>query len=490
MTDQIMVQLSRLPDRLAAHVLLTVAALGIGTAISVPLAILANRLPRLRGPLLGTAGVVQTIPSLALLALMVPLLGQIGFLPAFIALVLYSMLPILRNTVTGLAQVDPGVREAAMGVGMSSPQMLLKVELPLALPVIIAGIRTSAVWVVGIATLSTPVGQASLGDYIFQGLQLRNNTAVLIGCAAAATLALTLDGLIRLLEAGVQNARRGLVSAAGAGLLLVAGIAAIPLMKSPVGAHVGAKSFTEQYIVAEIVGNQLREQGFTAKVTRGMGSSILFESLVNGNIDVYVDYTGTIWANVMKRTEIEDADATYEQVKDHLKAEYGIETIGRLGFENTYALAMRRDDAARLGVRTVAELALHAPAMSIAGDYEFFGRPEWTRLQETYGLRFKDVRGMDSTLMYNAVRDDNVQVISAFSTDGRIAAYDLRVLADPQNALPPYDAVILVSRQAAAKPGFIEALRPLVGSISDERMRELNKAVDVDGRLPVNVAKE
>src|SRR6188508_2630373 len=177
---------SRLPDYLGSHVLVSLTALAIGLGISLPIAIASRHRPVLRGALLAMASVVQTIPGLALLALFYPLLlalsalserifgkgfSALGFLPAVLALALYSMLPVLRNTVTGLNGVDARLSEAARVVGVPPWRLLRDIELPLALPVIMAGIRTSAVWVIGTATLATPVGQTSLGNYIFTGLQ-------------------------------------------------------------------------------------------------------------------------------------------------------------------------------------------------------------------------------------------------------------------------------------------------------------------------------
>ncbi|MCW5837363.1 MAG: ABC transporter permease, partial [Labilithrix sp.] len=219
-------QLALLPEYLGAHLRLTLAALLVGIAISLPIGVLVTRRRWLEQPVLGVASVIQTIPSLALLAVMVPLLAaagvsSIGFLPAFLGLVLYSLLPILRNTVTGISGVDPAYIEAARGVGMTERQQLLRVELPLAMPVIIAGVRTSTVWTVGVATLSTPVGATSLGNYIFSGLQTRNYDAVFVGCVAAAALALTLDGVVRLLAAGLARRRRGALALALGALALL-----------------------------------------------------------------------------------------------------------------------------------------------------------------------------------------------------------------------------------------------------------------------------
>src|SRR5262245_13640559 len=247
-------QLALLPGYLAAHLGLTLVALALGVAVSVPLGVLVTRFRRFEAPVLGTASVIQTIPSLALLAFMVPALAAIGarsicYLPALIGLFLYSLLPVLRNTAVGLSSIDPAVLEAARGVGMTPGEQLRRVELPLALPVIVAGIRTAAVWTVGTATLSTPVGAPSLGDYIFSGLQTRNFTSVLVGCVASAALALLLDGLVRGLLVGVTRRSRRIVTLCLGGLGLCAVFAAVPPLRSimaagrPVPVTIGAKTF-------------------------------------------------------------------------------------------------------------------------------------------------------------------------------------------------------------------------------------------------------
>jgi len=273
-------QLALLPDYLTGHLQLTLVALAIAAATSVPLGILASRMPRLEGLVLGLAGVIQTIPGLALLAVVVPLLAalgltSIGFLPAIIGLTLYGLLPILRNTVAGIAAVDPALKEAARGVGMTDGQQLRRVELPLAMPVIVAGIRTATVWTVGMATLSTPVGATSLGNYIFSGLQTRNFAAVLVGSAAAAGLALVLDGLVHALEAGIQKRRRALVALALAGLGALYGYTALSFAWAARGGKerpivIGAKTFTEQYILAEILAGWIVEETGLARLHRGL----------------------------------------------------------------------------------------------------------------------------------------------------------------------------------------------------------------------------
>ena len=509
MTSNLADRFAELPNLLAGHLLLSVSALVIGIAISIPLGIAATRHPRLRGPALTFAGLIQTVPSMALLALMVPLLGGlIGFVPAFVALTLYSMLPVLRNTVTGILEIDPAMTEAARGVGMTDRQSLLWVELPLAAPIIIAGVRTATVWVVGMATLSTPVGAPSLGNYIFLGLQTRNWVAVLFGCFFAAALAVVLDQLIRLLEVAAARRSRRLawLAAFGLAVILVAGLApAITDLRRPgvtagrptldkaqiqddravlAGQKftVGSKGFTEQYILAELLKRQLESAGATVDLRPNMGSTILFDALKTDTVDVSIDYTGTIWAAIMKRKEPIERAAMLIDVAAYLKEEHQVITLGRLGFENAYALAASRDWAAERGIRSIEDLTPLAGHLTVGGDPEFFGRLEWSRVRETYGLGGVRTRGMDSTFMYGAVRDGEVDVITSYSTDGRIAAFDLTVLSDPRQAFPPYDAILLVSPRTARNPAVLNTLLPLINSVSDDMMRSANKLVDIDGR--------
>lgn len=492
-----------LPELAAAHMGLTLAALFLGILTSVPLGILTARSKRYEALVLGAASVIQTIPGLALLAFMVPALAalgarSIGYLPALIGLYLYSLLPILRNTVEGISGIDPAIIEAARGVGMSPREQLRRVELPLALPVIVAGIRTSAVWTVGTATLATPVGAQSLGSLIFSGLQTRNYTTVLVGCAASAVLSLVLDGLLWGLFQGIVKRSRPIVMACSAFFVLMASLAVLPwFVRLSSGAQapvvVGAKTFTEQYILAHILSGQIeRETGVAVQTMESLGSTVVFDALKANQIDAYVDYSGTLWTAVLGRKEPgKDRAALLREVERELLSRHHILVVAALGFENTYALAMRRADAERLSIKKLSDLAPHTPRLSIGGDYEIFGRAEWKSLKSIYGFSFSEQRSMDPSLMYEAAQSAQVSAITAFSTDGRIAAYDLVVLEDDRAAIPPYDAVILVSESLAQRrPGAVDALRHLAGKIDAARMREMNAAVDERKESPARVAQK
>ncbi|WP_438276452.1 glycine betaine ABC transporter substrate-binding protein [Nitrobacter sp.] len=481
--------IGHLPDYLGNHVRVSVTALLLGLAASFPLALMARNRPVMRSVLLSVASIVQTVPGLALLALFYPLLlalaaltsrwfglgfSAFGFLPAVLALALYSMLPVLRNTITGLQGIDPALTEAARGVGMTPRQSLTMVELPLALPVIMAGIRTAAVWVIGTTTLSTPIGQTSLGNYIFAGLQTQNWVFVLFGCIAAAILALVVDQLLALIESGLRVRSRIRVTA---GIALVAALIAVALapsftrMKSSY--IVGAKTFTEQYVLAALISQRLRAAGLPATTREGLGSNVIFEALVNGDIDVYVDYSGTLWANQFHNAGIAPREKLLAGIKATL-AQRNVTLLGELGFENAYALVMPKARADALNIHSIDDLAAHAGTMSIAGDYEFFARPEWAALKKAYGLSFHEQRQMQSNFMYAAVASGEVDVIAGYTSDGQIARYGLTVLDDSRHAIPPYDAIVLLSPRRADDPKLRAALQPLLGKIDIATMREAN----------------
>lgn len=483
--------LSRVPDLLAQHLLLAMSALVLGIILSLPLAIWSARVPSVGRIALGFASLVQTIPGLALLALFYPILlslstlvgggiPALGFLPSLLALTLYAVLPILRNGVTGLAGIDPAVIEAADGVGMTAWQKLRLVEAPLVAPVLMAGIRTAAVWTIGAATLSTTVGQPSLGDMIFAGLQTQNWALVLAGCVAAAGLALAVDALLGAVEHGIARRRR-MQAWIALGLLalgvVVALLPALPERRETV--TIGAKGFSEQYILARMIGHRLEAAGYRVRYKEGLGSGVMFAALTSNDIDVAVDYTGTIWTNEMKRTDGVPRDAMLAAIRAW-EAGRGLNLLGRLGFENAYAFAMRADRARALRIATLDDLVAKAPDLKFGADLEFLERPEWAAVRAAYPIRFGAANAYNPTFMYRALASGRADVISAFSSDGRIAADRLTVLGDPRGAIPNYDAILTVAPRHAKDRRMIAALQPLIGRVPVEAMREANYMVDRD----------
>jgi osmoprotectant transport system permease protein len=337
-----------------------------------------------------------------------------------------------------------------------------------------AGIRTAAVWVIGTATLSTPIGQTSLGNYIFAGLQTQNWVFVLFGCAASAVLALIVDQILALIETGAQRRSRFRVVMGVIGVVLLIAAALMPsLSRARQSYVVGAKTFTEQYILAALLTQRLQAAGLPATTREGLGSSVIFNALESGDIDAYVDYSGTLWANQMHRTDIKPRDEVLADLKAALGKQH-VTLLGELGFENAYALVMPRARAEALGIHSIADLAAHAGEMSVAGDYEIFSRPEWACLRKAYSLTFRQQRQMQPDFMYAAVAAGEVDVIAGYTSDGLIAKYDLVVLNDPKHAIPPYDAIVLLAPERENDAALRDALTPLLGKIDIATMREAN----------------
>jgi osmoprotectant transport system permease protein len=490
------------------HIVLVFIAILIAVTIGVPTGIALTRYRALRGPVLGVANVMQTIPSLALFGFLIPLpfIGGIGSRTALVALVLYSLLPIIRNTVTGILGVDPSVREAAVAMGMTDSQVLRQVELPLAMGVIVTGIRVATVIAVGVTTIAAAVGAGGLGVYIFRGLRQYDNNLLLAGALSAALLALAADSLLGLLErrfnfeakrkpAASQRLRFALV--AGVVLLLLGGLAwwwrssAGPTSTTQGHVVIGSKDFTESALLAEIVAQMLEARGVSVERRFELGGNLPHDALVSGTIDVYPEYTGTSFTAIMHHKPIGDPRAVYEQVKQEYADKFKVEVSPPLGFENTFAILVRGGEARRLNLKTISDAAPQSPKWRAGFGQDFMSRDDgYPGFSKAYGLKFADVREMDLSLTYIALASRQVDVIAANSTEGRITELDLVQLADDRHYFPPYEAVYLVRQDSLARvPALKEVLAKLANAISTEEMRGLNYEVDGKKRDAKEVVK-
>jgi osmoprotectant transport system permease protein len=300
---------------------------------------------------------------------------------------------------------------------------------------------------------------------------------------------LAVDQLLALVQAGVTRRSSARTVAGIAGLAALTLAALVPGLARPQADYVvGAKTFTEQYILASLIEQRVQAAGFTAESRPGLGSNVLFDALAKNEIDIAVDYSGTIWTNRMHRSDTPSRMQVIVELEGWLDATYKIRLLGRLGFENAYALAMTRKKAQALGIRSIADLAAHARELAIAGDYEFFARPEWDALRKAYGLQFKTQRQMQPEFMYRAVAGGEVDVISAYTSDGQIAINDLVVLDDVRHAIPPYDAILLLAPRRAHDGKLIDAVHGLMGAIPTDLMREANARASL-GASPDAVAR-
>ena len=468
------------------HLVLVGLSILIAAGIGLPLGVLMTRKPGLSGPILTFANAVQTIPSLALFGFLIPLpfIGGIGARTAIVALVLYSLLPIIRNTFTGISGVDPAIREAGRGMGMTDLQLLWSVEIPLALSVIFAGLRVATVLCVGIATIAAAVGAGGLGMFIFRGVSMVDSRLILAGAIPAAALALIADFGLGAIEKRFSKLLCLLVIAAG-----------LSSCSHSDRVVVGSKNFTEQVIMGEMLAQQIERKTHLPvdrKLNLG-GTIVCHEALTAGQIDTYVEYTGTGLTAILKEPPAKDSNLAYQTVKDAYKSRFGIEWTEPLGFNNTFAIIVRKSDAEQFGLKTISDAAPRTSNWVAGFGYEFIEREDgYPGLVKTYNLRFpSEPRVMELGLTYKAVAGHQVDLIAGNSTDGLIGALGLVVLEDDKHYFPPYDAVPLVREAVITKhPEIREALRALGGKVSEEQMRLMNYAVDGEHKDVKQVVKE
>ncbi len=500
-------------DLFMQHIQLTIFAVLISVVIGIPLGILITRVKKLSTPVIAVVNVIQSIPSLALLGFLIPVLG-IGAKPAITMVVLYSLLPIVKSTFTGLDNIDKGVMEAAKGIGLTQSQVLLKVQFPLAMPVIMSGIRIAAVTAVGLMTIAAFIGAGGLGYLVFSGVQTVNNNMILAGALPACILAIGLDFIISKIETVVTP--RGIKSSSSNTLSkkkrfnfkkkhfkwAVSVIVIIIVIISGFGIYniknkktivVGSKNFNEQLIMGNMLAS-LIENNTDYKVERKLnlgGTSVVFSALKSDDIDLYVEYTGTGLVDIMKRSSISDSEKVYNIVRDYFDKNYKLEWLKPLGFNNTYVLAVRPDTANRYRLNTISDLSKVSDTLNLGCTMEFENRQDgYVGLQKLYNLNFKNIKGLDGGLRYTSLQNNETQVVDAFSTDGLLKKFNLKTLKDNKNFFPPYYAVPLIRQDTLKKyPEIKPLLLKLSNQITDKDMQQMNYKVD-RGAQPKKIAED
>ena len=495
------------------HIKLTFIAVLFAIVIGVPLGILINNYKNLSKGIIGVINLIQAIPSLALLGLFIPLLG-IGVLPAIAVVILYSLLPIVKNTYIGLSGINPQTIEAAKGIGLTRFQRLFKVKLPLALPMIMAGIRISAVTAVGLMTIAAFIGAGGLGDLIFAGIQTVNYNKILAGAIPACILALGIDFMVGKIEKLVtpvafktgnveiseksiirnrKMRRYSLIAVILIGCILVFSLLA-SIAENKKKITVGSKNFSEQLILGNII-SDLIEEHTDLKVDRklNLGSTqITFSGIVNGEIDIYVEYTGTGLVNILNLPGSSDPDVAYNNVKKVFDEKYKIKWLKPLGFNNTYTIATTKEIKEKYNLTKISDLKAISDTLIMSPTIEFNNRKDGLPgFLKAYDMNFKTVTPVDGAMRYSALESGKSQIIDAFSTDGLLLAFDLEVLEDDLHFFPPYYAVPIIRGEVLAEhPELEEVLDMLSGKIDDKTMRELNYKVDKLGEDPAKVAHE
>lgn len=480
---------------LGQHLALVVVSTAAAVAAGVPIGVIAARRPRIGAPIAAAASIMQTVPSLALFGFLLPLplIGGVGARTALAALIVYALLPVIRTTAAGLRSIDPAILEAADAMGMTPRQRLTQVELPLAVPAIVAGVRVSAVVGVGTVTIAAAIGAGGLGEYIYRGLAMVDATVILAGAVPVAALALLIDAGLLLVERALsrrhrQGTARVALAATAAVSLLAIGFAAYPRSERII---VGSKNFTEQVILGELMAQAIeRYAGLAVDRRLNLGGTFICDRAIQtGDIDLYVEYSGTALTAVFKQPVLRDPQAVLDEVR-RLYAETGRSTLEPLGFNNTFAILVRGADARARGLTRLSQLAEHAPGWHAAFGYEFLERADgYGGLARTYGLRFREPpRSMDLTLIYRALADGQVDVVAGDSTAGLIEALGLSMLEDDRRYFPPYDAVPVVHSATLLRyPEIGAAIGRVSGRVTADAMRRMNYAVDARREDPAAV---
>jgi osmoprotectant transport system permease protein len=488
-----------LASLLGQHVLLVAGSTLAAVALGVPLGIFSSRRPRLAAPLMAVAGIVQTIPSLAMFGFLlpVPVVGGVGARAALVVLILYGLLPIVRTTIAGLRGIEPSIREAGVAMGMTPRELLRQVELPLALPSIVAGVRVAAVVGVGSATIAAAIGAGGLGEYIYRGLSMVDTTVILAGAVPAAGLALVVDAVLLWMEKQLSARRRSQSrrTAVTVAAIMVASITLSSVAAARRGSSaivIGSKNFTEQLVLGELLAQAIeRDAGVSVDRRLNLGGTLICDrALITGDIDAYVEYTGTALTAVFHQPVNTDSSAVFDSVRA-LYARTGRTLLPPLGFNNTFAILVRGRDARASGLRTIDDAARESSRWRAGFGYEFVERPDgYPGLAKAYGLRFPTPpRVMDLTLSYRALAAGQVDLIAGDATAGLIKGLDLFQLEDTRHYFPPYDAAVVARAGTLLRyPQVRTALEQLSGRVSAADMRAMNYAADVEHRdVPVIV---
>ncbi|WGF38683.1 osmoprotectant update ABC transporter permease/substrate-binding subunit OpuFB [Lysinibacillus capsici] len=478
---------------LLEHIQISFIALFFAVLIAIPLGIYLTNKKKIAESIIGISAVLQTIPSLALLGLLIPLFG-IGKVPAIIALVVYALLPILRNTYTGINEVDPSLKEAALAMGMNRSKRLVKVELPLAMPVMMAGIRTAMVLIVGTATLAALIGAGGLGDIILLGIDRNNTALILIGAIPAAILALIFDVALKKLES--LSFKKTITTLS---LISLAALVMIffPLLSSKqqdeivIAGKLGAEP--------EILINMYKllieqETDLTVTLKPGLGkTSFVFNALKSGSIDIYPEFTGTAISEFLKEEAINNnQEDVYLQAKEGMQEQFDMVMLSPMNYNNTYALAVSEELAESYQLQKISDLKPIEQKVKAGFTLEFNDREDgYVGIQKRYGIAFTTLATMEPKLRYQAIQSGDINLLDAYSTDSEIRQYKLRVLEDDQALFPPYQGAPLLRKETLiVYPEIGEALNQLADHITDDEMREMNYQVNVEGKLAAEVAKE
>ena len=478
---------------LGQHLQLSLLTLLIAILLTIPLAIYLNTHKRASKWVLQLAGILQTVPSMALLGLLIPLMG-IGTKPALTALVIYAIFPILENTITALNGIDPSLEEAGIAFGMNKWERLKTFEIPLAMPVIVSGIRTATVMIIGTATLAALVGAGGLGSFILLGIDRRNASLILIGAISSAALAIVFNIVLKWME----KAKLRIVFLAFSLMFLGVGASYVPrLIPKQEKAHIviAGKLGPEPEILMNMYKILIEENSdISVELKPNFGKTdFLFQALKKGDVDIYPEFTGTITGILLKPAPelSNDSKKVFEAARDGIKKQDNLVLLKPMAFQNTYAIAVPESIAKEYGLETISDLKKVEDKLKAGFTLEFNDRDDGNRgLKSVYGLNL-NVATMEPALRYSAIQSGDIQIMEVYSTDPEITKYKLKILKDDKHLFPPYQGAPILREETLKKhPELENILNKLAGKITEKEMTEMNYKVDVEGKSAYDVAKE
>ena len=480
------------------HILISLLAISIASVLGIILGIIISEYRRFSGLILGTVNILYTIPSIALLGFFITITG-VGNTTALIALIIYALLPIIRSTYTGIVNINPLIIEASEGMGSTKLQQLFKVKLPLALPVLMSGIRNMVTMTIALAGIASFVGAGGLGVAIYRGITTNNSAMTFLGSLLIALLALIFDFILGIMEKRLTNHKRTKYKVNFKliilGLFIIIFGAYFSLnSKKDKTINIATKPMTEGYILGQML-TELIEQDTDLKVNMttgvGGGTSNIQPAMVKGEFDLYPEYTGTSWEAVLKKEGSYD-ESKFDELQKEYKEKYNLEYVNLYGFNNTYGLAVNKDIAEKYNLKTYSDLAKVSNNLIFGAEYDFFEREDgYKELQKVYNMNFKKQIDMDIGLKYQAMKDKKIDVMVIFTTDGQLAISDVVVLEDDKKMYPSYRAGTVVRSEILSEyPELKAVLEKLNNILDDKTMADLNYQVESEGKKPEDVARE
>lgn len=480
------------------HVLISLLAISIASVLGIILGIIISEYRKFSGLILGTVNILYTIPSIALLGFFITITG-VGNTTALIALIIYALLPIIRSTYTGIVNINPLIIEASEGMGSTKLQQLFKVKLPLALPVLMSGIRNMVTMTIALAGIASFVGAGGLGVAIYRGITTNNSAMTFLGSLLIAILALIFDFILGIIEKRLTNHKRTKYKVnfkliiLGLFIIIFGAYFSLNSKKDKV-INIATKPMTEGYILGQML-TELIEQDTDLKVNMtngvGGGTSNIHPAMLKGEFDLYPEYTGTSWEAVLKKEGSYD-ESKFDELQKEYKEKYNLEYVNLYGFNNTYGLAVNRDIAEKYNLKTYSDLAAVSNNLIFGAEYDFFEREDgYKELQKVYNVDFKKKIDMDIGLKYQAMKDKKIDVMVIFTTDGQLAISDVVVLEDDKKMYPSYRAGTVVRSEILSEyPELKVVLKKLNNILDDKTMADLNYQVESKGKKPEDVARE